>query len=244
MNGKTITGAIGALAATLCAMTTSAQAEDKLSYFLTLQGVSEYNYRGFSYSNETPAAQAYLEFDYNIFYLAFFGSGTNYLDTYGPYEFDTFFGVRPVTGPITWDFGVLYYTWGSQSPAVKASDLDYFEFKAGASVTPITNLNVSLTAYHTPKQDTAVADTTTVEGNVAYTLPQVGIFVPTISGLVGWSTSEKKGNFLGDDEYTYWNGGVKLAVDKYFMDFRYIDTTIDNRLTDARFLFTAGINLP
>ncbi len=29
--------------------------------------------------------------------------------------------------------------------------------------------------------------------------------------------------YLAQD-YTYWNAGLKLAVDKYFMDFRYWDT--------------------
>lgn len=245
MKIRTIAGAIGAVAASFGIMTASAQAEDKLSYFLTLQGVSEYNYRGISYSDEKPAVQAYLEFDYNIFYLAFFASGTDYLDTYGPYEFDTFFGVRPVTGPITWDFGVLYYTWGSESDFVSKSDLDYFEFKAGATVTPITNLTVSLAGYHTPDQDLAVANTITIEGNASYTLPQVGVFVPTVSGQLGWVTSERDAYFLdGSDEYTYWNAGVKLTVEKLFMDFRYIDTSIDHDLGDERFVFTAGINLP
>lgn len=53
----------------------------------------------------------------------------------------------------------------------------------------------------------------------------------------------------GTDAYTYWNAGVKLTVDKYFMDFRYWDTSISkqddpNGYADARFVFQAGVNLP
>jgi hypothetical protein len=38
--------------------------------------------------------------------------------------------------------------------------------------------------------------------------------------------------------------GLKLAVDKYFMDFRYWDTNLDDTTADARFVFSAGVNLP
>jgi len=67
--------------------------------------------------------------------------------------------------------------------------------------------------------------------------------------LVGYSTSTRTsdfplGAFLGEKDYTYWNAGLKLAVDKYFMDFRYWDTNIDNTLSDSRFVFSAGVTLP
>jgi hypothetical protein len=37
---------------------------------------------------------------------------------------------------------------------------------------------------------------------------------------------------------------LKLAVDKYFMDFRYWDTNVNNELSDSRFVFSAGVTLP
>lgn len=58
------------------------------------------------------------------------------------------------------------------------------------------------------------------------------------------------GPFLG--VISGWSAGLKVNVDKYFMDFRYWDTSIDTpaalsqygRLADSRFLFTAGVTLP
>ncbi len=77
----------------------------------------------------------------------------------------------------------------------------------------------------------------------------MGIFTPTVGGLVGYtgqfgfSASGTDFTGFGVEDYTYWNAGLKLAVDKFFMDFRYWDTTIDDGLADARFVFSAGVNL-
>jgi len=224
--------------------TSAANAEDKLTYYFTPQATSDYIFRGLSYSDEKPAAQAYLEVDYNIFYAAFWASRVEYLGVYGPWEFDAFLGARPVTGAITWDVGVWWYNYGSKDAFLNSSDLDYFEFKLGASITPITNLTLNVTGYYTPDQDLAVVETKTIEGSLSYTLPQVGLFVPTVSGLVGWAGGDTAGFFLGEKDYVYWNGGLKLTVEKFFMDFRYWDTTIDHDLADERFVATVGVSLP
>ena len=93
------------------------------------------------------------------------------------------------------------------------------------------------------------AESETIEGTVSYTLPNFSagatVFTPSISGLVGYSNADRNDFFLGQaNNYTYWNAGLKLAVDKYFMDFRYWDTNIDNTLSDSRFVFSAGVTLP
>jgi hypothetical protein len=47
------------------------------------------------------------------------------------------------------------------------------------------------------------------------------------------------------DDYTYWNAGLALSVEKFTFDFRYWDTNIqDDGLADERFVFTASITLP
>ena len=82
-------------------------------------------------------------------------------------------------------------------------------------------------------------EASTIEGTLAYELPSVGVFTPTVSGLVGWTEN------FGAGEYTYWNAGLALAVDKFTFDFRYWDTDISNDgLADERFVFTASITLP
>jgi uncharacterized protein (TIGR02001 family) len=238
-------GAIGAAALSLGALTASAQAEDRqFGYSITLAGVSDYMFRGISTNAEQPAFQPFIEFTYGIFYLDFWGS--NVPDPYGPWEQDIYIGFRPVTGPISWDIAAWYYFYpGGDLAGVDGGD--YWEFRIGATVTPVENVSLGAAVYYTPDQDLAYVETYSIEGTLSYTLPQIGIFTPTIGGLIGYSsTTEDQGGFFAatDDSYTYWNAGVKLAVDKFFMDFRYWDTTIDSGLADERVVFTAGVNLP
>lgn len=244
MDGKKIAGAVGTLALAIGALTASAQAEDKLTYSIVLTGVSDYIFRGISYNDETPAFQPNVELGYNIFYAGVWGTHIDFADIYGPWEVDYYVGMRPTTGPINWDLTAYYYTYGSQDKAFSTWDLNYFEFKVGASTKLTDSLTVGATAFYTPEQDIAIVDTKTFEGNFSYALPKVGIFSPTVSGLVGWTSAKVDGYFLGEKDYTYWNAGLGVSVENFFMDFRYWDTTIDDNLADERFVFSAGVALP
>lgn len=242
-------GALGAAGLALGVISGSAAADDKFSWYWTGTGASDYMFRGISFTDEDPTVNSYFEFAYDTSsilgtaYLAFWTSNIDN-GAYGPWEQDIYAGIRPVTGPISWDFAVWYYLYGARDGA-DSSDLDYFEFKAGASVTPITNLTVGVTGYYTPDQDLATPETGTIEGTAGYTLPAVGIFTPTVSGLIGYTEAESgTGWFLGEDDYTYWNAGLKLAVEKWVFDFRYWDTTIEDGLADERFVFSTSITLP
>jgi hypothetical protein len=69
--------------------------------------------------------------------------------------------------------------------------------------------------------------------------------------LIGYSQGEDDFSPCGcnSDSYTYWNAGLKLTVEKYFMDFRYWDTDISSSdpvhgVADSRFVFSAGVTLP
>ncbi|MEQ1578246.1 MAG: TorF family putative porin [Hyphomicrobium sp.] len=241
-----IAGGVVAAGLALSALSGAARAEDKFGYSVSIVGVSDYLFRGQSLTNESPAFQPFVEFTYGMWYLDFWGSNIGEGDTgYGPWELDTYAGVRPVTGPISWDLAVWYYQYGHRDEALSYGDLNYVEFKVSGTVTPVENLSWNVTAYATPSQGIAITDTWTLETTVGYTLPQMGIFVPTVSGGVGYWGSDTDSYFLGKEKgYTYWNAGVKLGVDKFFMDLRYWDTSIDDDLADSRFLFSAGVNLP
>jgi uncharacterized protein (TIGR02001 family) len=252
----------GVLAAGLAfgAVAAPASAEDKLGYTVTLTGVSDYLFRGISFTNEDPAFQPYVELTYGQFYLGFWGSNIGQGDIgLGPWEVDYYFGYRPTTGPITWDFGALYYTYGDRANGGFADEADYVEFQAIGNYSPITNLTLTLKGYYVPDQDAASPETGTIEGVAAYALPQMGVFAPTLSAGVGYTEHSSNafyngalgtGYFLGDDAYTYWNVGMKVAVEKFFMDFRYWDTNVEVPVggsddnADARFVFSAGVTLP
>ncbi|HVZ04135.1 TorF family putative porin [Hyphomicrobium sp.] len=253
-NIKSFLGAAGVAALATLAMSTAALADDdgdrKFGYSITLSGVSDYLFRGVSLTDNKPAFQPFVEFTYGIAYLDFWGSNVD--NGIGdPFEMDIYAGIRPTTGPISWDIGALYYTNPDNSAGWGATD--YFEFKVGASVSPVKNLTLGVTGYITPDQRNYVL-TETIEGLVSYELPQFAMFTPTVSGGVGYTNADDAPGFfaVGRDNYTYWNAGLKLSVDKYFMDFRYWDTDLPDvvsangthHLADGRFLFTAGVNLP
>jgi uncharacterized protein (TIGR02001 family) len=219
----------------------------KFTWSITLAGTSDYIFRGLSLSNEDPAFQPAINFGYGIFYVGAWGSNLYSPDVAGPWETDFYAGIKPVWGPVTFDFGTVYYTYFGQEV-----DSDYIEFKAGASFSPFTNFTVTPIFWWTPSQSN-YDETWTIEGTVAYALPACGIFTPTISGLLGYTEdTEGTGAFGGAaDNYTYWNAGLALAVEKFTFDFRYWDTNLDSvqgdgyyGLDDERFVFTASVTLP
>jgi uncharacterized protein (TIGR02001 family) len=248
-------GAAGMAAIASLAMSTAALAdgtgteEPKFGYSITLTGTSDYIFRGISFNDERPAFQPYVEFTYGIGYVGFWFSNISG-EGFDPMEMDIVAGIRPVTGPVSWDLGVLYYTYPANSLGWSATD--YVEFKVGASITPITNLTLGVTGYWTPDQAN-YGQTETVEGTASYALPKFAIFDPTISALIGYSNGDDGFSpcaCVSRTDYTYWNVGLKLAVDKYFMDFRYWDTDISksqlfgSTAAESRFVFSAGVTLP
>lgn len=250
---KKIMGAVGAAALSLGALTATAHAEDKLNYTWTVTGASDYLFRGISYTQNDPTVNSYLEFTYNIFYLGFWTSNIDTCTGKGcagfakPWEQDIYFGIRPTTGPINWDIAAFWYIYGVNQG--DPWDLDYVEFKIGATYSPVTNLTLGANVFLTPDQGVASTENISVEGTVSYALPKIAMFDPTLSATIGYSDSGTNkfyttGYWLGQQNYTYWNAGVKLSVEKFFMDLRYWDTSIDANTADARFLFSAGVALP
>jgi uncharacterized protein (TIGR02001 family) len=246
---SSITTVAGAASIALLALTGAAAAEDReFAYSVTLGGTSDYVFRGLSLNTEDPAAQGSIDATWGILYAGIWGS--NVADPYGPSEVDLYVGVKPVLGPVTFDFGVIYYWYpGSEEPA--GVDFNYFEFKAGASASPVKNLTIGVTGYYSPDQSDG-GETYAVEGSAGYTFHAIGIFTPTLGGAYGWQGTEETGLLVAGDDYTYWNAGLALAVEKFTFDFRYWDTDIGEAdalpgaygLSDERFVFSAKVTLP
>lgn len=257
--------AVGAAAAAMVGTVNTASAADapEFGYTLTITGASDYIFRGISFTDNEPAFQPYLEFTYGIGYFGIWASNIN-TGNYEPVEFDFYAGIRPVTGPVSWDFGVLYYTFpgvGNKSNDLSSTDLNYLELQALGTITPVTNLSLTGKLYYTPDQDDGpspggfargYSETFTIEGVAAYTLPAVGMFTPVVSAGLGYSESKDIGFFRVNDEgYTYWNAGLALTVEKWTMDFRYWDTNIDDDGVESngpfaqdKFVFSAKVALP
>jgi uncharacterized protein (TIGR02001 family) len=252
-------GAAGAAALTMASFSGAAQAEEpEFGWSAWLNITSDYIFRGLSFTGEDPAFQPYLEFTYGIAYFGIWGSNID-SGAYGPWEVDLYAGIRPKTGPVSWDLGVLYYMYGDRTQGGNfGEDLDYVEFQVIANWAVNDNLTLGGKFYYTPDQDIAITETFTIEGNATITLPGFTVsgaeWVPSISGAVGlWSsdsTADYPGGYFFRDNGTttedlvYWNAGLKIAVDKFYMDFRYWDTDLEADTADERFVFSTGVYLP
>lgn len=233
----------------------------KLTWSITLGATSDYVFRGLSLHDERPAAQGSIDIGYGIFYAGVWGSNLT-SDVLGPGELDVYAGIKPVVGPVTFDFGVLGYLYPGQHEgrADPGDNTDYLELKAAASITPFTNASLAIAGYYSPKnQLVGDSDSLAIEGTAGYTFHQVGPFVPTLSGTFGWQFLENQSfSSLNDEEYLYWNVGLALAVDKFTIDLRYWDTDIDPNaailasgdnytskgLADERFVASVKVTLP
>ncbi len=136
-------------------------------------------------------------------------------------------GFRPKTGPITWDFGVIYHAYNQDE-----SLLNYYELMAAASGDIWRGGTLGVKTLYTPDVGGAAGallgatggSSWTVEGNFAQVLPKVGIFTPTISAAVGQVNFDR--GALND--YVYWNAGLTVSfLEKWSVDLRYSDTNID-----------------
>lgn len=240
----------------------------KLAFSWNIGATTDYVFRGVSQSAEKPAFQAGVDITYGIAYVGAWGSYIDFGETNGrgiaPLEVDWYAGIKPVLGPVTFDAGVIYYSYPGAldgGPVLgQVREQDYIELKLGASGSPVKNLTTGLTLFYSPQYTGGQGETITIEGTAGYELPKFYVFTPTLSGTLGsviGDASDVKDPFVqanGKDSYLYWNVGLALAVDKLTLDFRYWDTDIKNVGTvgtgfctgrtfqcDERFVFTAKI---
>ncbi len=220
----------------------------KLEWSWNIGATSDYIFRGISQNARKPTVQGGLDVTYGLFYAGVWGSGLNFgTNTDGSSqahtEIDVYAGIKPKWGPVTFDFGVIYYIYPGARDAGAArnqvGELDYVEGKVGASVSLVPNLTTGVTVFWSPEYTGKQGSVTTVEGTASYELPKIGRIVPTIGGTLGSSFGDARDASSpftaanGKDSYLYWNAGLTLGLDKLSIDFRYWDTDIPNTGTNT-----------
>jgi uncharacterized protein (TIGR02001 family) len=227
-----------------------AESKREFTYSFTATGTSDYVFRGISQSDNEPAIQGAINIGYGIAYAGIWASSTDYTvgNEHSNIEIDYYAGIKPTWGKANFDFGVLYYTYPGY-----AKDSDTIELKAGVSGEVLKNLTAGGTIYWSP--DFHKIDYFVYEGTLAYAFPAVGIFTPSISGTVGKYDWDTPGNEIYN--YTYWNAGLTLTVEKIALDFRYWDTDANSSTSGfqdcfgaiastcgERFVFSVNLTLP
>jgi uncharacterized protein (TIGR02001 family) len=231
----------------------------KFTYTFNLAGTSDYVFRGISQTDNDPTIQGGIDLAYGILYAGWWASGLDF-DIFlndAEVEMDWYGGIKPTWGPVTFDFGSIYYTYpGASYVTIQGPDLNYWELKAGISGTIHKDLALGLNVFWSPDYFGETGTVWTIEGNGAYTFHAVGPFTPSITGVIGYQDGQDAAYrlFNGFDNYWYGNAGLVLAVDKITFDFRYWDTNASNAVSDRlscinhycdeRFVFTAKVAVP
>lgn len=231
----------------------------KFTYSFNIGGYSDYVFRGISQTDNDPTIQGGIDIGYGIFYAGWWASGVDFEagNNDAKVEMDWYGGIKPTWGPATFDFGVIYYAYPGEGPItpVDYPQLNYVELKAGVSGTIHEKLALGGYIFWSPDYFAETGSVWTFEGQAGYTFHQIGVFTPTINGVVGYQTGgDSYDLWNGFGEYWYWNAGLALAVDKLIFDFRYWGTdasnavsdglTCINDLCDGRFVFSAKVVLP
>jgi uncharacterized protein (TIGR02001 family) len=181
--------------------------------------------RGFSETAEDFSVQGGFDLTCGRFYASVAGTSVSVLDASALVDLTV--GVRPKTGPVTWDFSVIYHAYNASESA-----LNFYELKAAASAEVWKGGTLGASVLYAPEYGGRAglwlaignggnAETWTYEGTFSQVLPNVGIFTPTFSAAIGQVSMDN----AGSAEYTYWNVGLALGfLEKWSVDIVYSDT--------------------
>lgn len=208
---RTLKLALAAAAASLCfAGAASAQEASGPTFSFNLGAATDYVFRGFSQTDEDPQVFGGVDVGYGIAYGGVWVSNVDFLDSTDA-EFDLYAGIKPAVGPVTFDLGVIYYGYVDKG----ASNYDYWEFKAAASI-PAGPATLGVATYYSPNFFGVADDAFYYEANAAIAIPDTKF---SITGALGRQEQD------GGLDYTTWNVGVGFALtDHVSFDVRYWDT--------------------
>ena len=146
---------------------------------------SDYVFRGVSQTAEDPAVQGGFDATCSIFYAGVWASNLKwdplFNTEWADLEIDWYGGVRPVTGKVNWDIGVLYYSYPGSVEL--QGDNNYLEIKVGASGEVWQGGTLGATVYYSPEYQYETGQVWTFEASLAQKLPEIWMFSPTVSAL-------------------------------------------------------------
>jgi uncharacterized protein (TIGR02001 family) len=193
----------------------------------TIVLASEYRYRGVSYTNNDPTAQAYLTISHaSGFYIGTFASNLSGYGSFGGdnLEADVYGGYTKTVGKLTLDGGAWFYNFPG------TDNTDFFEIYASVAA-PIGPGKLKVGAYYAPDQKN-IGGNDDISAFADSSLPIKGTPF-TLKAHVGYTNG--KGSTLSGPEGHYWDFliGGEVAYRNLSLNISYVDTTIDRELADS-----------
>ena len=187
--------------------------------------VSDYRFRGYSFSDEDVALQGGLDLGTRAgFYV---GTWASSIDTFAgsETEVDVYGGYGGQLGDLAYDVGMLMYVYPG------SSGTSYFEGYASLSGALGSARWTAGTAYAFKQDNIGNGDNLYLYLDGALPLAETGFGLTAHAGYEDGSLADKKWD---------WALGVSYSFDKFSLGVAYTDTDLADRLADATVVVSLG----
>jgi uncharacterized protein (TIGR02001 family) len=208
--------------------------------------VSDYDFRGITQTNESPAVQLSIDYAHESgWYAGAWGSNVETEDDFGfktgfsdggfntaSTEVDVYTGFKGEAGALGWDAGITYYTYNG------ASDLNFAEIYGKFTVSIASFGLYYSNAFGHKDNDEAI-----------YVYGDVGIPAGplTIGAHAGYSTGDgiEQAYFGGiEDSYFDYSLGVSYTASNVTLGMKWIAVDADDAGSDDRIVLSISTALP
>lgn len=210
----------------------------------TINLTTDYDFRGFSQTGEDPAIQGSIDFSTEAgFYAGTWASNIGHFSDGGQgtasTELDVYAGFKGEAGPVTWDAGIVYYTYNG------ASDLNYAEIYGKVTASVFTGSvyysNDFGGKFYGGSSDNAIY----VAGDVAIPAGPLSVNLHA-----GYSTGDgiETAYFGDEDQYFDYSAGVSYSANNITIGLKYVirdsDSETDFFQSDDRIILSVSTALP
>lgn len=204
--------------------------------------VSDYDYRGFTQTDESPAVQVSIDYANDSgWYLGVWGSnvddfsdgGTNTAST----EVDLYTGFSGSAGDLGWDAGITYYTYAG------ASDLNFAEIYGKLSYGIVSGGVYYSNAFGHKDNDDGIY----VFGDVG--IPAGPLSIDLHAGYstgdgIGQAYFTDAGGVVIEDSYFDYSVGVSYTANNITLGFKWIARDASDAGSDDRIVLSISTALP
>lgn len=201
----------------------------------TVTATSDYDFRGFTQTDEDPALQASLDYSNDSgWYIGTWASNVDFPGYDGNIELDVYTGFSGgAEDGLGWDVGIVYYTYpNSDGSATEDELLEFPEIYAGLSYGLFSGK-----LWYSNDFGGSDENAMYIQGDVDVPLPA--------NLTLGLHAGYSFGDYWEDDdaEYFDYSVGVGYTAGKFDLNLRYVDSDIDD-LDGDRVIFTVSTTFP